>query len=157
MTSDRLRRWLQALVDLGAVATAVGLIASYFPRALMFSPTITNGGDMASHFYPAVYLRDTLLPRGEVTGWCPGNYCGFPLFQFYFPLPFLGIALLGKLIPIAIAFKLGTVLGVFLLPICSYLGLRLAGIPFPGPALGALTPLCFIFMEAARSRRAARA
>ena len=148
MTSDRLRSWLRALVDLAAVATAVGMIASYFPRALMLSPTITNGGDMASHFYPAVYLRDVLLPRGEITGWCPGNYCGFPLFQFYFPLPFLGIALLGKLIPITIAFKLGTVLGVFLLPICSYLGLRLAGIAFPGPALGALTPLCFLFMEA---------
>src|SRR4029453_14958133 len=148
MTPDRLHRWLRALVDLGAVATAVGMVVSYFPRELMLSPTITNGGDMASHVYPAVYLRDTLLPRGEVTGWCPGNYCGFPLFQFYFPLPFLGIALLGKLIPITIAFKLGTVSGVVLLPICSYLGLRLAGIPFPGPALGALTPLCFLFMEA---------
>ncbi len=148
MTSDRLRRWVRALVDLGAIATALGMIASYFPRALMLAPTITNGGDMASHFYPAVYLRDTLLPHGELTGWCPGNYCGFPLFQFYFPLPFLAIALLGKLIPITIAFKLGTVLGVVLLPICSYLGLRLGGIPFPGPALGALTPLCFLFMEA---------
>ncbi len=148
MTSDRFRRLIRALVDLGAVATALWMIASYFPRELMFSPTTTNGGDMASHFYPAVYLRDTLLPRGEVTGWCPGNYCGFPLFQFYFPLPFLGVALLGKLIPITVAFKLGTVLGVFLLPICSYLGLRLAGIPFPGPALGALAPLCFLFMEA---------
>ena len=148
MMSDRMRTWVRTLADLVAVATALGMIASYFPRDLMFSTTITNGGDMASHFYPAVYLRDTLLPKGQVTGWCPGNYCGFPLFQFYFPLPFLGVALLGKLIPITVSFKIWTAFGVFLLPVCSYLGLRLAGIPFPGPALGALTPLCFLFMEA---------
>src|SRR5262249_24798103 len=80
--------------------------------------------------------------------WSRGTSCAFPLFQFYFPLPFLGVALLGKLIPITIAFKLWTVAGVLLLPICSYLGLRLAGIPFPGPALGALAPLFFLFMEA---------
>jgi len=148
MNSDRLRKWLRALIDLAEVGTALGMIASYYPRALMLSPTTTNGGDMASHFYPVVYLRDTLLPRGEITGWCPGNYCGYPLFQFYFPLPFVVIALLGDLIPVTVAFKLGTVFGIFLLPVCSYLGLRLAGIAFPGPALGALTPLCFLFMEA---------
>ena len=102
MMSDRMRTWVRTLADLVAVATALGMIASYFPRDLMFSTTITNGGDMASHFYPAVYLRDTLLPKGQVTGWCPGNYCGFPLFQFYFPLPFVGVALLGKLIPITV-------------------------------------------------------
>jgi hypothetical protein len=146
--SHRLRSWLRLVLDLVAIGAALVMIGSYFPHELMFAQTITNGGDMASHFYPVVYLRDTLLPKGELTGWCPGNYCGFPLFQFYFPLPFLGIALLGKLIPVTVAFKLGTVSGLFLLPICSYLGLRLAGIPFPGPALGALAPLCFLFMEA---------
>ena len=54
---------------------------------------------MASHFYPVVYMRDTLLPKGEITGWCPGNYCGFPLFQFYFPLPFLIMRTARMLVP----------------------------------------------------------
>ena len=36
----------------------------------------------------------------------------------------------------------------FLMPICAYFGLRLLGSPFPGPAIGALATLCFLFMEA---------
>src|SRR5207249_10535924 len=94
--------------------------------------------DMASHVYAAAYLRDVLLPHGRVTGWCPGNYCGFPLFQFYFPLPFIAIALASYVIPFNVAFKLGTQLGTFLLPVCAYLSLRFAAVPFPGPALAAL-------------------
>ncbi len=114
----------------------------------MFAPTTPNGGDMGSHYFPAHYLRHVLLPQGQVVGWCPGNYAGLPLFQFYFPLPFLLMAGLSLLIPLSVAFKLVSVLGTFLLPPCAYLGLRLAGVPFPGPALGALATLPFLFMEA---------
>jgi tetratricopeptide (TPR) repeat protein len=131
-----------------AVATAVLFIVSYFPSSVMLSSTTTNGGDMGSHVYAAAYLREVLLPRGRVTGWDPGNYCGFPLFQFYFPLPFVAIAALSLATSLNVAFKLGTVLGTVLLPPCAYFSLRLGGVPFPGPALGALGTLCFIFMEA---------
>lgn len=148
MDVERFRRIARAIIDLGAVATALLFIGSYFPRELMFSPTITNGGDMGSHYYPALYMDTVLWPQGKVSGWCPGNYCGFPIFQFYFFLPFWLMALLADLIPLTVAFKLVTVLGTFLLPITSYLCLRFAGVPFPGPALGAMAPLCFIFMEA---------
>ncbi|MCW5889102.1 MAG: tetratricopeptide repeat protein [bacterium] len=148
MPGTRAFRWLRNLIDLAAVATAVGFIAGYFPADIMFADTLTNGGDMASHYPAAEFLRDVLLPRGEMVGWYPGNYCGFPLFQFYFPLPFVIIALLGDVIPLPIAFKLGTVLGTFLLPICTYLSLRCMRTPFPGPALGTLGTLCFLFMEA---------
>src|SRR5438477_571882 len=123
-------------------------LAAYFPGSVMLSTTTTNGGDMASHVYAAAYLRDELLPHGRVTGWCPGNYCGFPLFQFYFPLPFIVIALASYVIPLNVAFKLGSQLGTFLLPVCAYLSLRFAAVPFPGPALAALGTLPFIFMEA---------
>src|SRR5206468_12759393 len=85
---------------------------------------------------------------GAVTGWCPGNYGGFPLFQFYFFLPFVLIALLSHLIPLTIAFKIGTVLGTFALPVCAYAAMRLAAAPFPAPALAALATLPFLFMEA---------
>jgi hypothetical protein len=146
--APRLRAWLRTLIDIGAVVTALVFIGSYFPREVMFSATITNGGDMGSHYYPAQYLSEVLLPRGRVSGWCPGNYGGYPIFQFYFPLAFLCIAGLATVMPLTIAFKLGTVLGTFLLPVCAYASLRLLRVPFPGPALGALTPLCFLFMEA---------
>jgi hypothetical protein len=113
----------------------------------MFADTVTNGGDMGTHYYAAEYIRDVLLPKGAVTGWCPGNYCGYPLFQFYFFLPFVLIALLSHLIPLTIAFKIRTVLGTFLLPVARA-GMRLGGAPFPAPAFAALATLPFLFMEA---------
>jgi 6-pyruvoyl-tetrahydropterin synthase related domain len=143
----RPRAVLGALLDVAVIVAALVFIGSYFPRSVMFADTTTNGGDMGSHFYPAVYLREVLLPRGQVVGWCPGNYCGFPLFQFYFPLPFLIAAAMSLAIPLTVAFKLATVLGTFMLPPCAYLGLRLAGVPFPGPALGVLASLPFLFIE----------
>ena len=143
-----LRSALRAVLELGAVGAALYFIASYFPASVMLTPTTTNGGDMGTHYYPAHYLHEVLLPRGQIIGWCPGNYCGYPLFQFYFPLPFVLMAALSTVVTFPVAFKLITVLGTFLLPVCSWLALRLGGVPFPGPALGALTPLCFLFMEA---------
>jgi len=145
--SGRLR-FARGLCDAVAVGAALVLIAGKFPASVMFAPTVTNGGDMGTHYYAAAYLRDVLLPKGQVTGWCPGNYCGFPLFQFYFFLPFLIIALLSHAIPLTVAFKIGTVLGTFLLPPCAYLGFLIAGMPFPVPALAALSTLPFLFMEA---------
>jgi hypothetical protein len=145
---DRNRVIVRNLLDAGAVVAALVFIAGYFPASVMLTETTTNGGDMGSHYYPAAFLREVLLPRGQITGWCPGNYCGFPLFQFYFPLPFVLMAALSYVIPLPIAFKLVSQLGTFLLPVCAYLALRLARVPFPGPALGALSSLCFLFMEA---------
>jgi hypothetical protein len=149
--SARLDRWrpvLRTLLDVAAVGVAVVFVASYFPTSVMLTATTTNGGDMGSHVWAARYLRDELLPHGRVTGWCPGNYCGFPLFQLYFPLAFVAMAAISLVTSLNVAFKIGTVLGTFLLPVCAYLGLRLGGTPFPGPALGALATLPFLFMEA---------
>ncbi|HZP43806.1 MAG TPA: 6-pyruvoyl-tetrahydropterin synthase-related protein [Candidatus Binatia bacterium] len=153
---ERLRAIARNVIDAVAVGAAVVFIASYFrtgirpgdPTPALFLDTTTNGGDMGSHVFPAVYLRNVLLPKGQVVGWCPGNYCGYPIFQFYFPLTFLMMAGLSLAIPLAVAFKVVTVLGTFLLPPCVYFGLRLSRVPFPGPALAAVASLCFIFMEA---------
>ena len=92
--SERWLRVVRSLCDAIAVGAALYLIAGKFPREYMFAQTVTNGGDMGTHYYAAAYMRDVLLPKGAVSGWCPGNYCGFPLFQFYFFLPFVLIALL---------------------------------------------------------------
>jgi hypothetical protein len=130
------------------VGAALLFTASFFPRELMFSDTITSGGDMGSHYYPGLYMKDVLLPKGQVSGWCPGNYGGYPIFQFYFPLSFLIMSGLSSVMPYAVAFKIGTILGTLLMPICAYVGLRLLRAPFPGPAIGSLATLCFTFMEA---------
>ena len=144
----RLGRTLRAAIDLAAVGAAVTFTASYFPPELMFSNTIASGGDMGSHYYPGLYMKEVLLAKGQVSGWCPGNYGGYPIFQFYFPLAFLIMSALSTVMPYGVAFKLGTILGPLLMPICAYFGLRLLRVPFPGPALGSLATLCFTFLEA---------
>jgi len=139
---------LDLAVHLIVFAIIYGFLLSYFTPAYLFSKTITTGGDTPSHYAAADYLIHTLLPRGKIIGWMQGNYAGFPLFQFYFPLPFLIMALLQVFMPLQIAFKLVTVLGIFLLPVCAYGCLRLLRQPSPIPAIGAIFTLPFLFMEA---------
>ena len=102
---------------------------------------------MASHFPTAVYLRDVLLPGGRLIGWNPGNFAGFPMFQFYFPLPFLIMVGMNLIMPLEVSFKLVSVLGIFLLPVASYFALRLMKQKFPVPILGALFSLPFLYAE----------
>lgn len=132
-----------------AILTACGLftILNLNPQYLL-THTITTGGDTASHYYTLDYLRHVLLPQGKVSGWTMGNYAGFPLLQFYFPLPFLLMCLLNTVIPLQVAFKVVSLLGTILLPISAYLLLRGLKRPFPAPILGALFTLPFLFHSA---------
>ena len=132
--------------DFAVLAAVAAFLFSYFPPRLLLSPTVATGGDMASHYYTAAYLRDVLLPQWKISGWCPGNFCGFPLLEYYFPLPFLVISALSAVLPLTAAFKIGTALGTFLLPLCVYGFMRLLGRPFPQPAAGAALSLVFLFM-----------
>lgn len=135
-------------IDLGVLLFCFAFLLYFFEPRQLFSLTITTGGDTGSHYYTGVYLKEFLLPQGRIMGWLPGNYAGFPLFYHYFPLPFVLIALLSFLIPMQIAFKLISVLGIFLLPVAAFSALRLLKYPFPIPSLGALFTLPFLFMEA---------
>ncbi len=131
-----------------AGAGIVALLASVVPPDLLLSPTTTTGGDTASHFYAARQMVEELLPQGRILGWSHGNLAGFPLFQLYFPLPFLAMAALEPAVGLAVAFKLGTVLGVVLLPLAAALCLRRLGFPSPAPLLGAAFTLPFLLNEA---------
>ena len=77
-----------------------------FRPNLLFSLTTTAGGDTGAHHYPAQYLIQELLPNFRLTGWAPGWYAGMPMLTFYFPFPFLLIAILDWFIPYEVAFKL---------------------------------------------------
>ena len=135
------------IVDLLVFLAIFGFLIGYFEPQYILSNTITTGGDTASHYYTARYLKETLLPRGDIIGWTYGNYAGFPFFQFYFPLPFLIMAALCLVVPLTVAFKLITVLGIFLLPLTAYFCLKLLAYRFPVPILGALFTLPFLFIE----------
>ncbi len=135
------------IVDLLMMGAVFVFFLCYFEPAFLFSKTITTGGDTGSHYYTAQYLKDSLLPKGKISGWCQGSLAGFPILQNYFPLPFLIMSVLSWVIPLQIAFKLVTVLGIFLLPPCTYFFFRLLKQPFPIPITGALFTLPFLFME----------
>jgi hypothetical protein len=133
--------------------TAIAFLAIYalllifYSPDLIFSQTTTSGGDTGAHHYPAQYLIQELLPHGRLTGWAPGWYAGMPMLTFYFPFPFLLIAILDSILPYTVAFKLVTILGVFLLPLATYGMARLWRIRRPYPVLAAVFATAFLLME----------
>ena len=87
----------------------------------------------------------TCLTHGQVTGWDPDWYDGFPLYTFYFPLPGMITVLFNAVVSYDVAFKLVTVLGTLTLPVCAWAFGRLAGLRDPGPACLAAATLPFLF------------
>lgn len=147
-TFKKIGRKKELIVNLLVMFLIFAFLLSYFKPELMLSETTTTGGDTPSHHYIVQYLRDYLLPEGKIIGWSPGWYAGFPLFQFYFPLPYILMALLSYIIPFLIAFKLITVFGVFLLPVCAFFSFKIMDFKFPLPAIAAIFTLPFLFLEA---------
>ncbi len=135
--------WLPTLIAFLAIYAV--LFIFYRPN-LLFSLTTTGGGDTGAYHYPMQVLIQDLLPHFKLTGWAPGWYAGMPMFTFYFPFPFLLIAVLHWIIPYQIAFKLVTVLGVFALPAVAYAFARLLRIRRPYPVLAAVFALLFLFL-----------
>jgi hypothetical protein len=136
-----------------AVFDALGLLAitlvlaDHLRPSLLLLPTITAGGDTPCHYPTAAFLHEYLLPRLRLHGWYAGAYLGHPLLLYYFPLPFLVMSALAPVTGMPVAFKLGTSLGVFLLPFCAYAASRLLGLRFPGPLFGAGATLAFLLVE----------
>jgi hypothetical protein len=123
------------------------VLLDYLRPSLLFLPTVAAGGDTPCHYPTFVWFYERLLPHGRLHGWYPGAYLGQPLLLYYFPLPFLAMSAMAPLVGLPAAFKLGTVLGVFLLPPLTYAALRLMGFGFPAPLLGAAASLVFLFCE----------
>ena len=122
-------------------------LLSHFPASLMLLKTTTTGGDTGSDNYLAKYLKEYLIPHGKLIGWSPGRWCGYPMFQFQFILPYLLMVLLSYVIPLEIAFKIISVSGVFTLPLFTYIALRYMGFKFPTPIVAAIFSLSFLFQE----------
>ena len=139
------RPWSHAIVDTAVLTGAVVFVLLQLRPDLLLANTTPAGGDMGAHVWAPAFLRDHLIPNFRVTGWTPDWYAGFPALHFYFPLPSLLIVALGVVIPYDVAFKLVSVLGVLVLPVCAYAFGRMAGIRFPGPAFLAVATLPFLF------------
>ena len=96
MERGGLRNWIPSLLAFLVIYT---VLLIFFRPNLLFSLTTTAGGDTGAHHYPAQYLIQELLPNFRLTGWAPGWYAGMPMLTFYFPFPFLLIAILDWFIP----------------------------------------------------------
>jgi hypothetical protein len=135
------------------VLTVIGFVAIYVVLVkilhlnLILSRTTAAGGDMGSHHYIDTFLRKDLLPRWQLTGWAPGWFAGIPMLTFYFPLPYLAIAVLTPVLGNGIAFKLITALGPLLLPLTCWGAFRVLRLREPAPLLAACASVVFLFMS----------
>jgi hypothetical protein len=137
----------RSIVDAVGLGFMLLVLLDYLRPSLLLLPTVTAGGDTPCHYPTFVWFHEHLLPHGRLHGWYPGAYLGQPLLLYYFPLPFLAMSAMAPLVGLPVAFKLGTVLGVFLLPLLAYAALRLMGFGFPAPLLGAASSFVFLFCE----------
>ena len=117
-----------------AVLAVWALLAWQVRLPLVFSDTLCLGGDLPAHHYLFSHLRESLA-HGRLVSWAPGWWCGFPMYQYYFPLPYLAMCALDLVLPANIAFKLALVLGLFLTPLCTLAAARLMRLPRPAPAM----------------------
>jgi hypothetical protein len=138
-------KWAPRAATMLCIASVVAVVLWRLHPSLLLSTSIPTGGDNGGHYAMPAFLKSNLLNHGQLTGWDPGWYDGFPLYTYYFVLPDLIGALLSYIVPYAMAFKWITVLGSLLLPLGAWAMGRLFGMrrAFPG-ALAALT-LCFLF------------
>lgn len=148
---QRLWNWAKAhnrgIVDALILAAIAVFMSTYFPPSLLFLNTTPTGGDTPAHNYMLSHLHETIR-HGEIIGWASGWWAGFPMFQFYFFLPYLVMALLAFVIPANIAFKIVSVFGIWALPACLYLGARqVRNAPRAFAPMSAVAAVPFVFVQ----------
>ncbi|MDF1593254.1 MAG: hypothetical protein P1P89_17205 [Desulfobacterales bacterium] len=141
---------IEQITDAVLLAGVTAFLMVYFDVRYLFFNTVVTGGDTASWQGVAHHLARELLPRGQLTGWDMGNFCGYPNFSFYFLPPFLLAALPAKLfnIPLSITLKWAIMSGIYFFPVAVYAGLRRMQYRFPVPVMGAGGAVLILFNEA---------
>ena len=133
--------WANLVVVAGVTLVAL----SQLHPSLLLANTTTDGGDTGAHVMLPAFMESHLLTHGQLTGWDPAWYDGFPVYTFYFPLPGLLTVVFNAVVNYNVAFKLVTVAGTLTLPVCAWAFGRLAGLRDPGPGCLAAATLPFLF------------
>ncbi len=129
------------LPDLLVLLCATALVAYECGADFALAGTsVALGGDLPAHHYLVSHLRESLA-HGRLVSWAPGWWCGFPMFQYYFPLPYLAIVLLSPILSGPAAFNLCVVLGLLVTPLAFWLSARLLRLPAPYPSFFVLASL----------------
>ena len=129
------------------LAGLAGFIFWHLSPADLVRDTTAVGGDTPAHLYLLSHLKEQLFHHGRILSWADGWWCGFPMFQYYFVLPYLVAALLSVLMPLNVAFKLVSVAGLVMTPLCAYWAGRLWALSRPVPLLLAIAMVPFLFVQ----------
>lgn len=141
-------RRMQLLADGGVIILFAWLTANVLGIAALNSTNTPTGGDAASHLLYAWKYAEGLFFSGMILPWMPEVFAGFPFLSYYFPLPFIVIAFLSKVIGFVPAFKWGSFAAALLLPGAVHLaGRRWLALPWPAAFLGALGAFAFLLHE----------
>ena len=137
--------FLRSVFTFIGVAGCVLVVWLAVQPSLIFTNTTATGGDMGAHVWWPAFMRDFLLPHGRIFGWTMDNYSGFPVGQYYFPVPAIMVVIFDFLLPYNMAFKLVTVIGSVAFPISAYVLGRSIRAPKPIPMLMAFAATVFLF------------
>ncbi|MBI1890321.1 MAG: hypothetical protein HYS18_06740 [Burkholderiales bacterium] len=141
----RLWSWIADLIFAIVMAS---LVASVLGIGFLNSANWPTGGDAASHLLYAQLYSDDLLFSGKVVPWVPEVFGGLPFLSYYFPLPFMVIAFLSKVMGLAPAFKWGGFLASMLLPGAVFTASRRwLGFSWQAACFGAFGALAYLLHE----------
>lgn len=133
------------LVTPAMLLIILAFLAYHLACTQWFMDTLTVGGDTPAHNYLASHTGHKLLTEGRIVSWSDGWWCGFPMFQYYFPLPYILVAVADIVLPFNVAFKLISVLGIMSLPLAAYASGRILRMQRPLPLLLAIATIPFLF------------
>jgi hypothetical protein len=140
---SRQSAWLDAVL----LTLLSGFIIWQVSPGDLIRNTTAVGGDTPAHLYLVSHLKEQLFHHGRIISWADGWWGGFPMFQYYFVLPYLVAALLSVLIPLSVAFKLVSVAGLVMTPLCAYWAGTLWRLPRPVPLVLGIAMLPFLFVQ----------
>jgi hypothetical protein len=141
----QMRTWLRNFLTKKTTAWGIIVIITLYVALRadilgVFKNTIPAGYDITGHFLSLWWLSHYLLPHGQIAGWFPGEFSGVPLFNYYFVFPFFIAAVLGYVLPLAVAFKIIILVPVLTLPTTVYLSARIVKkSPLESALIGAMS------------------
>ena len=128
-------------LDVAIVAGLTLYLGILLNVRLVFLDALCVGGDTPAHHYLMSHISET----GKIVSWAPGWWSGFPMFRYYFPLPYVAMSALSHILSHNVAFKLGSIAGLLILPLSLYGSGRILRLPRPAPAILACLALPLVF------------
>lgn len=104
-------------------------------------------GDNATHYNLAKIVKEWNIGKLIINGWDNSHFNGYKIFQTYFPLPFILIAVLSFFINFNIAFKIIHISGTFLLPLALFISGRWFGLSICTSTLLSVLSLFFLVLS----------